>query len=226
MHLGLIGGIGPAATVFYYRGLIKAFATMRSPLELTIAHADTKLMLDNFFADSRQQQAEVFCHHVTQLAGAGAQIAAVTSIAGHFCIQELESRSPLPLVNALDELRKELKRRGVTRVGLLGSQPAMETALYGTLDELNVVVPRDDELVAVGEQYIAMAGAQRANDGQRDLFFRAGQKLCSEQGAEVVALVGTDLFLAFEDTDPGFPVIDSAHVHVQALAALSAQTDV
>ena len=33
MHIGLIGGIGPAATDFYYRRLISTFAQQQKPLE-------------------------------------------------------------------------------------------------------------------------------------------------------------------------------------------------
>jgi aspartate racemase len=45
MQIGLIGGIGPAATDFYYRRLISAFAARKTPLELTIVHADTPTLL-------------------------------------------------------------------------------------------------------------------------------------------------------------------------------------
>ena len=45
MHLGLIGGIGPAATEFYYRGLVKAYASLEATLELTIVHASTRVTL-------------------------------------------------------------------------------------------------------------------------------------------------------------------------------------
>jgi len=34
MHIGLIGGIGPAATDFYYRRLIANFASKKAALEL------------------------------------------------------------------------------------------------------------------------------------------------------------------------------------------------
>ena len=42
MHIGLIGGIGPAATDFYYRGLIDRHRAAGIPLECTIAHADVR----------------------------------------------------------------------------------------------------------------------------------------------------------------------------------------
>ena len=42
MHIGLIGGIGPAATEFYYRNLVRAHAAANRAMELTIVHADMR----------------------------------------------------------------------------------------------------------------------------------------------------------------------------------------
>jgi aspartate racemase len=36
MHIGLIGGIGPAATDFYYRRLISTFADRKAPLDFAL----------------------------------------------------------------------------------------------------------------------------------------------------------------------------------------------
>jgi len=47
MHIGLIGGIGPAATEYYYRGLIERHAGSGTQLELTIAHADVHELARN-----------------------------------------------------------------------------------------------------------------------------------------------------------------------------------
>jgi aspartate racemase len=47
MHIGLIGGIGPGATDFYYRRLISTFARKNATLELTIVHADTPTLMSN-----------------------------------------------------------------------------------------------------------------------------------------------------------------------------------
>ena len=47
MHIGLIGGIGPAATEYYYRGLIERHAGPGRHLELTIVHADVRELAQN-----------------------------------------------------------------------------------------------------------------------------------------------------------------------------------
>jgi len=54
MHIGLIGGIGPAATDYYYRGLIEGFAAAGRRLELTIVHADVRHLVANLAQDRRE----------------------------------------------------------------------------------------------------------------------------------------------------------------------------
>src|SRR5215467_4049025 len=104
MHIGLIGGIGPAATEFYYRGLVERHAASGVPLELTIAHADVRELSRNLSNNDARAQADVFERLVRRLQAAGAGAAAVTSMGGHFCIRELEAVSPLPILNAIPEV--------------------------------------------------------------------------------------------------------------------------
>ena len=217
MHIGLIGGIGPAATEFYYRGLIDRHAHSNTRLELTIVHADVREMARNLANRDARKQADVFAPLVARLAAAGASAAAVTSMGGHFCIRELEAMSPLPLLNALPEVDAAIERRKLKTVGILGTRMVMETRLYGAISSAAVVVPEGAALDEVHKNYAEMAIVGRVTDAQRRVFFAAGEQLCRERGAEVVLLGGTDLFLAFQGHDCGFPVLDCADIHVEAI---------
>jgi aspartate racemase len=217
MHIGLIGGIGPAATEFYYRGLIDRHASSNTPLELTIAHADVREMSRNLANRDARKQADTFAPLVRRLAAAGAHAAAVTSMGGHFCIRELEAISPLPLLNALPEVDAAIRRRNLETVGIIGTRMVMETRLYGAISSAAVVAPEGAALDEVHRNYAEMAIAGRVTDAQRRVFFEAGARLCRERGAEVVLLGGTDLFLAFQGSDCGFPVLDCADIHVEAI---------
>jgi aspartate racemase len=217
MHIGLIGGIGPAATEFYYRGLIDRHARSNTTLDLTIVHADVREMSRNLASRDARRQAEVFAPLIRRLAAAGAQLAAVTSMGGHFCIRELEPISALPLLNALPEVDAAIKREKFKTVGIIGTRMVMETRLYGAISSATVVVPEGEEFEAVQQNYSDMAIAGRVNDAQRRVFFAAGERLCRDRGAEVVLLGGTDLFLAFQGRECGFPVLDCADVHVEAI---------
>jgi aspartate racemase len=217
MHIGLIGGIGPAATEFYYRNLVRAHAAASRVLELTIVQADIRDLVQNMSDGAPDKQAEIFLRLTRRLQAAGAEAVAVTSIAGHFCIRELEALSPLPVINAIPEIEAALVNRGLRRVGLLGTRVVMQSRLYGGVSALEVVLPQGGSFDATHNAYVAMAAAGQADDQQSEQLFSVGNDLCQKQGAEAVVLAGTDLFLAFEGRDCGFPTIDCARVHIDAL---------
>ena len=91
MHIGLIGGIGPAATEHYYRGLIDRYAASGGSPDLTIVQADVRDLVRNLANQDAKRQADIFARLVERLVAAGADAAAVTSMGGHFCIRESTS---------------------------------------------------------------------------------------------------------------------------------------
>lgn len=223
MHVGLIVGIGPAATDLYYRFLIATMAAGVVDLELTMAHADTPTLLRNQAAGDAQTQVAIYRRLTDRLQAAGARAVAVTSIAGHFCIDDFKSVSPLPVIDMLVEVDREIVRQGLHRVGILGTRVAMETRLYGAVRQAEIIAPPTAVLLQVHDAYAAMAVAGTVTEPQRELFFRAGRALVEDHGAEAVLLGGTDLGLAFAGRDPGFRTFDCALVHASAIADVAAE---
>jgi aspartate racemase len=216
MHIGLIGGIGPAATDFYYRGLVDRHAAAGLPLECTIAHADVREMSRNLSGGQPKKQAEIFAGLIARLKAAGAQVAAVTSMGGHFCINELLPISPLPLVHGIRAVDAAITRSGLKKIGVLGTPLVMNTKLYGGVSAAELVAPDGGMFDQVGASYMAMAQIGRVTEQQRDVFFRAGDALM-KRGVQAIMLGGTDLFLAFAGREPPFPLVDCADIHVGAI---------
>jgi aspartate racemase len=219
MHIGLIGGIGPAATVFYYERIVQAFAASAQPLYLTIAHTSALELSRNVSAGLVDVQAAEFNRVTGQLAAAGADIVVITSMGGHFCAKEFAALSPLPMINGPDSVAEHQKQQGIRRVGILGTRVVMQTCLYGALSELEPVTPVGDDLSQVNDDYMAMAIAGTASPAQRERLLDAGHRLVHDQGAEVVLLGGTDLNLVYGGATLDFPVIDSAMVHADAVVS-------
>jgi aspartate racemase len=221
VHIGLIAGIGPAATDFYYRGLIERHTASGIPLELTMAHADVREMARNLNERNPRRQAEIFARLIGRMKAAGAQAAAVTSMGGHFCINELTPISPLPLVHGVQAVAAAIAKRGLKRIGLLGTRTVMESRLYGSVASAELIAPEDPALGEVHEAYSGMASIGKVTDAQREVFVREGQRLMRERGAEAIMLGGTDLFLAFQGRPAPFPLVDCADIHVEAIYARS-----
>jgi aspartate racemase len=220
MHIGLIGGIGPAATVAYYERLTRMVRDAGRRLELTIVQADVNELIANGSADRREEQAAVNAALIARLQAAGAECAAITSFGGHFCFAETVRLSPLPLVSAVAPLDRHLAEAGLRRVGLLGTEVVMRSRLYGQLVRTEALAPTGD-LAALGWIYDRVAASGTCTDEQRAALFEAGRRTVKEQGAEAVVLAGTDLGLAFAGHDPGYPVVDALDVHVAVLADLA-----
>lgn len=220
MHIGLIGGIGPAATVVYYQRLCTRMRERGTPLELTIVQADVQTLIANNLADRRDAQAAIYATLISRLKAAGAECAAITSFGGHFCYDETERISPLPLVSAVVPLDAHFVATGVRRVGLLGTRVVMRTRLYGQLRR-TAAVACDDDLDRLSSLYDEIALRGTCSEVQRDALFAAGRRMVEEQGAEAIVLAGTDLGLAFDGHAPGYPVIDALDVHVGVLVDLA-----
>lgn len=144
MHIGLIGGIGPAATDFYYRGLVDRHRAAGTPLECTIAHADVGTMGRNLTDGRRAEQAALFAGLIGRMKKAGAEVAAVTSMGGHFCINELLPISPLPLVHGIHAVDAAIRTSGLKKIGVLGTRLVMDTKLYGGVSSAALIAPAGD----------------------------------------------------------------------------------
>ena len=217
----MIGGIGPAATEFYYKNLVQVYKSNNKLMDLTIVHAELSDLMGNISTNTPEEQSKIFLKLALRLKAAGADVIAISSIAGHFCIPEFEKISPLPIVSAISALESELAKRGVKRIGLLGHRFPMESKLYGGISSSEVVIPLGEDLNKVHSEYVKIATKGIATDSQRELFFSVGKALCDRQKADAVVLAGTDLFLAFDGHNCGFSTIDSALVHIDALFNLS-----
>jgi aspartate racemase len=221
MHIGLIGGIGPAATDFYYRRLISMFASKQAPLELTIVHADTPTLLNNLTSNNVDAQVAIYMRLTKRLVAAGANCVVVTSIAGHFCIDAFKASSPLPVVDMISEVNRAIEQRGLRRIGILGTRTVMESRFYGRVTTSEVIPPSGKDLSDVHQAYVEMAAAGVVTEGQRKVFDTVSQSLIRGSGAEAIMLGGTDLALVFNEKDAAFPLVDCAGIHVDAIAKLA-----
>jgi aspartate racemase len=203
--LGLIGGLGPGATVHYYKELVKAKAG-----EMLIIHADMDHVLGCVLRGEHLQLAEYFARLIDRLAGGGAEVAAISAITPHICIRELEKISTLPLVNIIDVVGDEIRSRGYRRVALFGTRFVVESRMFGMLDGIDVLVPEREQMDAIHNAY--MNTVEGGTEG-RDILTRIAVGL----PVDAIVLAGTDLALIFDETNTAFTHVDCVRTHIQAI---------
>jgi aspartate racemase len=221
VQIGLIGGIGPAATDYYYRSLISEFAREKKALELTVVHADTPTLLNNLEKNDVGAQVKIYNRLTDRLASAGAECVVVTSIAGHFCIDTFKKSSSLRVIDMLTEVDEAIRNRGLTRVGILGTRTVMETRFYSGISTANVIAPAGQALDDVHAAYVSMAASGQITSSQRAVFDSACDWLIQQAGVDAIMLGGTDLALVYKEGQTNFPVVDCAAIHVGAIVRLA-----
>ena len=215
--IGLIGGLGVGASVYYYQELEKAHAARGRALSLVMVHAHMDRVLGAVAAGDKEGLASYLVGLIARLQAAGADFAVVPAVAPHIAIAELIELSPLPVVNLLAELRRQIEERGRPRVALFGTRYAIESRLFGQLDESYVVTPHADEIDYIHTTYFQMAEAGAGSAAQREGLSRLAHTLIDRDGVEAIVLAGTDLALVFDESNTGFPHINAAQLHLNAI---------
>lgn len=214
--LGLIGGLGPGATVHYYQQLVAAHEQRGRTLRLLIAHADIKRVYALVTAKDLDGLARYLAGLIAETAAGGAELTAIVAATPHICASQLGAISPLPLIDMLAEVRQAVNARGLKRVALLGTRFTIETRLFGCLEGIETVMPEAGQIETIQDLYKEFVEG-RGSDVKTDELRRIARAFVSRDGAQSVLIAGTDLSDVFTEANAGFPMIDCARVHIDAI---------
>jgi aspartate racemase len=213
--LGLVGGLGPGATVHYYRGLIAAHDAKGTVARMLIAHADVNHARPLAEAGKLDELARYLAGFVDSMVAGGAEMAAIVAVTPHICIAQLLPLLKVPLIDMVDEVAREIRARGLKRIGLLGTRSTVESRMFGRLG-VDVVMPKPDEIDEIHNAYLDVV-YDRGTPATLDRLRELAHTLMRRDGAESVLLAGTDLSMVLNEENAGFPTIDCAGVHIAAI---------
>jgi aspartate racemase len=184
--------------------------------DLAIVHADVDYGQNLIRAGKLGELATYLAGFIARLARAGAETAVMPAVTPHICIKELAPLLPIPLINIVEVLAAELKRRKTGRIALMGSVFTVQGSLWGQLAGVEIVKPQPDEITFIGEAYQRILdGKTRPSDA--DDLRRVALTLQRRDGVELVLLAGTDLAVMFDEASAGFPCLDVARLHIDAI---------
>jgi len=201
--VGIIGGMGPEATVDFMAKIIK-----NTPAQIDQQHLH--MLVDNnpqvpdrieAILKAGQTPGPILAQMAVQLEKWGADILAMPCNTAHYFFTEIEKAVGIPVLNIIDETIKVLKRENVNCVGLLASTGTLKTRLYHKrLEEanINIVIPSE----AYQEKVTQSIYALKSGDYFRARMFN--QELIDHlvgKNAEAVILGCTELPIVFKDRD-------------------------
>ena len=219
---GIVGGLGPASTIDYYRRILDLWAR-RAPgtaPSLVIDSLDVQQAL-RLVEHDRAALVEYLLASLRRLGGAGVDFVAMTANTAHLVFDELAARSPVPLLSIVETCADEVVRLGLRRPALLGTRFTMDASFYPDVFArrgIDVVLAEPTDRAWVHARYVGELLRGDFREETRQGVVTIVERLREAAGIDAVVLGGTELPLLLPGpTIAGLPVLDTTALHVAAI---------
>ena len=221
---GIIGGIGPASTIEYYR-LIVALYRERKPdgsyPHLIINSIDLDRMRRMIEVNLLSDVTEYLLSEIDRLGDAGADFGALAANTPHMVFDALRRRSPVPLISIVEVTCQAAQAAGMKRLGLFGTRFTMNGRFYPEVfaqTGIALVVPGASEQDYIHDKYMNELVHDILLPTTRQGMLAIVERLRVEEHIEGLILGGTELPLLLGDVkDAGIPFLDTTRLHVEQI---------
>jgi len=210
--IGLIGGMSWESTAEYYRIINKTVKERLGGLH------SAKILL--YSTEGRWPEATKFmCDAAQRIERGGADCVLICTNTMHKMAPEVRSTVTIPLLHIADTTAIEIKKRGIKRIGLLGTKYTMVEDFYkGRLVDdydLDVFIPPEDGRTIVNRVIYEELCLGKVVEESKNQFQQIIHDL-NTRGVEGVILGCTEISLLINQEDSPLPLFDTTAIHAQA----------
>ncbi len=213
--LGILGGLGPMATVYFYDMLVRhTKATCdQDHLDVIInSRASTPDRTSYILGQSTENPFDIMARDAQRLVTFGADVLAIPCNTAHYFYDRLNETISVPILNMVEETVLEAKARGCCRVGILATSGTVQTGTYSRMCErhgLEFVCP--DESHQQDLMNVIYGDIKQGKRPDMARFFAVADSL-KRQGCTRVILGCTELSIIKKDEQLDAFYIDSMSV--------------
>lgn len=220
---GMLGGLGPESTIDYYRSILAGYRERKPDggyPHILINSLDVDKGIAMIEAGRLDALADYLTSGLEALVRTGADFAFMAANTPHLVFDELQRRSPIPLISIVGATVERAKALGLKKVGLFGTGFTMRAKFYPDEFEqagIALVIPTEPEREQIHRIYIGELLKNQFLPESRDVILRIAHRMKSEDGAEAIVLAGTELPLLLRGADADIEWLDTTVIHVEAV---------
>ena len=221
--IGIIGGLGPEATVDYYKRIVRFFYDKNQELtvpEIIIYSVDIASLF-KLVADQRWDSlTKWLVEKIIALEKAGADFAVISANTPHIVFDQVQSQSPLPLISIVEATLESAKAKKFRKLGLLGTKFTMQANFFGKRfiqDGIGVVVPNEREQQIVHEKLMNEIELGIFTEATRQQILSVVMNMRERNDIDAVILGCTELPLIFNDEANDIPMLNTTAIHVATI---------
>ena len=215
--IGILGGMGPEATIDLFYKIIKFTPAEKDQDHLRIIIDNNPKIPDRTAAilGKGEDPLPALQETAQNLEKAGADFIVIPCNTAHYFLSQIQKSVKIPILNMIEETAKETKKRipQIKKVGLLASMGVYKSKIYHQHFKkfnIEVISPEEKGKEEVMKAiYTVKAGDLSEKIGKNIL--KIAQKLI-DKGAEAIIAGCTEIPLILKEVDISFPLIDPTHV--------------
>jgi aspartate racemase len=226
--LGIIGGIGPEATMSYYDNIIKGYQqrvdSLQTLPEIVINSINMYHMFSMLEREEYDGVASYLVEAVRNLQRAGADFALMCGNTPHIVFNEIQEQVDIPLLSIVSPTLEAARSQGLTTLGLLGTKFTMQHDFFAApLREsgIRVVTPSADEQNFIHQTIVDELGNGIVLKQTKQEMIRLISAMIDRNHLDGIILGCTELPLLLHANDLPLAVLDIAELHIrQAIAEI------
>jgi len=222
MHktIGILGGLSPESTITYYeyitRTYYERFRNHGYP-ETVIYSVTFQEFVDWQKEGLWDKAVDRMVEAIVRLHRAGADFGVIAANTMHIVFDEVQQRSPIPLINIIDATAESIKKENFDTVGLLGTIFTVGGSFYKNAlrrHGIRTIVPGVDD-----QRYVNRVIYEELVQGKTLLKSKKGfiriVKSLEHEGAQGVVLGCTEIPLLLRQEDCAVKLFDTAKIHAE-----------
>ncbi len=199
--IGILGGLGPEATVLVFQKILMHTPASRDQEHLRILIDNNPKIPERLPAilGSGPDPVPMMVSSGQALTRAGAEFIIIPCVSAHYFLPELRRKITLPILSMLDEAAIEIKaaQPAVRTVGLLAAEGAMKVGLFQkrfSAAGIQTMIPEDDDRAEVQNQIFKVKDTRARHDREEisRKFGEIGERMVA-RGAEVILIGCTEI---------------------------------
>ncbi|WP_423800789.1 aspartate/glutamate racemase family protein [Neobacillus sp. SAB-20_R2A] len=222
--VGIVGGIGPEATVDYYQTIISKFQEkIGSKEELPELYINSINMYKMFRLLMNGQTEEVI-HYLTdavqKLESAGADFVVMCGNTPHIVFDQIQQQVQVPMISIVEETCLKAQELSLEKIGLIGTKFTMENDFFQkpfVSHNIEIVVPNQSEQEYIHRKIVEELENGIVNKETKEGFFTIINQMINRDGIQGIILGCTELPMLIKNEDLTIHTLNTAEIHINKI---------
>jgi aspartate racemase len=222
--IGILGGMGPEATAYFYELIIKKTKVEKDQDHIpTIIWSNPRIPpRTDAILEQGPSPVPLLVEGVRRLRKAGADFIVMPCVSAHYFYDEVLAREDFPFLNILDEALKWTNKNlpELKKAGLISSTGTLRSRLFHEAfkkEGIDVIGPEDQEQEKVKEAIFGRKGIKAGyTEGEPGKIIVDTAHTLIDRGAEAIIAGCTEVPLVLKEEDIPVPLIEPMSAMAEA----------